>query len=86
MAQPVANNTLLRPAVTNGKVIAATEVDVQENPYNLESRSQGAGTMEDDREPNYLMQGLLSCISAVEGTDTVLFGACMGALQHDIGI
>mmetsp|Transcript_80002 Transcript_80002/g.259332 ORF Transcript_80002/g.259332 Transcript_80002/m.259332 type:complete len:500 (+) Transcript_80002:84-1583(+) len=86
MAQPVANNTLLRPAVTNGKVTAATEVHVQENPCNLDSTPQGAGAVEDDREPSYLLQGLLSCISALEGADTVLLGACMGALQHDIGI
>mmetsp|Transcript_94513 Transcript_94513/g.246614 ORF Transcript_94513/g.246614 Transcript_94513/m.246614 type:complete len:534 (-) Transcript_94513:431-2032(-) len=85
MAQPVANNTLLRPAVTNGKVIAAPEVHVQENPCN-HATPQGAGAVEDDREPSYLLQGLLSCIGALEGADTVLLGACMGALQHDIGI
>eukprot|EP00445_Apocalathium_hangoei_P041626 CAMPEP_0203972322 /NCGR_PEP_ID=MMETSP0359-20131031/98982_1 /ASSEMBLY_ACC=CAM_ASM_000338 /TAXON_ID=268821 /ORGANISM="Scrippsiella Hangoei, Strain SHTV-5" /LENGTH=180 /DNA_ID=CAMNT_0050910409 /DNA_START=73 /DNA_END=612 /DNA_ORIENTATION=- len=75
MSQPVADNTLLAPAVAAGKANAAVEtIEVH------------AAAMEDDREPSCTLQGLLSCISALEGADTVLLGACMGALQHDIGI
>mmetsp|Transcript_35255 Transcript_35255/g.75084 ORF Transcript_35255/g.75084 Transcript_35255/m.75084 type:complete len:534 (-) Transcript_35255:199-1800(-) len=89
---PVAAGTLLaspkhadrkEPVKVDPRDVIA--VEAPEKPEEVHHGNNYSGDM-DDRQPSYLTQFLLCCISALEGADTQLLGACMKALQDDVGV
>jgi len=82
MAQPPADNTLILEPLPEEKAKALETSPAVLGSQTVEAEGVDAATP-DDREPTYLMQGLLCAVASLEGADTVLLGASMGALIDD---